>query len=533
MSKGRIPMTLSPRAIPVVLAALGLAVSGCGAEKKGSSATAAGTTAGGTSDAVLRIPYLADMSVPDPDVFYDIEGNSVILNTYDGLLRYAPGSTKIVGDLATTWTVSPDRLTYTFKLRPGVKFHSGAPLTAKAVKASFNRRLAVGQAPAYMLQPIASMATPGPLTFVVKLKHPVNPFLAYMASSWGPKIIGPAAIVTHAGKDHGQKWLSTHEDGTGPFELTGFARGRQYELTRNDAYWGEKPYFKKVLIKITPDMGTQRLELQNGDLDAVLHSFPASELSSLPSNLTVQKNDSFLRLMLYVNTAKAPFDDAAARAGLRSSIDIDTLVSEGYSGTAVKSTGAYPTALLPSQPPLPYKPDAAAAKAAVSKASTKKITLGYTSDESGVQRRVSELLQAQLQAAGYQATLKEVQLPQVYGYVKNLKSAPDLLLTTNTPDAADPDTWARIMFYSTGGLNFFGFKDATLDKELDQAVSAPKAKATKLYQQVAQRVIDSNSIFFLGDVKNVFVLDKSLTGVEQVPAYPWTVDLAKLKRGGA
>jgi peptide/nickel transport system substrate-binding protein len=118
----------------------------------------------------------------------------------------------------------------------------------------------------------------------------------------------------------------------------------------------------------------------------------------------------------------------------------------------------------------------------------------------------------------------------VYGYVNNLKAAPDLLLQTNTPDAANPDTWARIVFYTTGGLNFFGFHDPTVDRLLDEAVSAPFAKATALYQQVGQEVINANEIFFLGDVKNIFVLDKSLTGVEQVPAYPWTLTLASLKR---
>jgi peptide/nickel transport system substrate-binding protein len=264
-----------------------------------------------------------------------------------------------------------------------------------------------------------------------------------------------------------------------------------------------------------------------------MHSFPASELSSLPSSLTVQKETSLLRLLLYVNTNKAPFDDPAVRAGLRSTVDVDQLVSQAYEGTATKSAGPYPTALLPQQPALPYKPDAGAAKAAAGKASTKKITLGYSADESGVQRRVGEMLQAQLQGAGYSVTLKEVQLPQVYGYLNHLKSAPDLLLMTNTPDAADPDTWARILFYSSGGLNFLGFKDKALDAELDQAVSAPQAEATKLYQQAGQRIIDSNAMFFLGDVKNVFVLSKSLTDVQQVPAYPWTVDLAKLKRATA
>jgi peptide/nickel transport system substrate-binding protein len=516
------------RKILVPVLAVALLAAGCGANKK----SGADAPATGASNKVLRIPYLADMSVPDPDVFYDIEGNSVILNTYDGLLRYAPGSSKIVGGLAKSWKVSPDRLTYTFNLRPGVRFHDGSKLTSRAVEASFQRRLDVGQAPSYMLQPIKSMTTPGPLTFVVTLKHPVNPFLAYMASSWGPKIIGPGAIEQHAGGDHGQKWLRTHEDGTGPYRLTAFDRGRQYVLTRSASYWGSAPYFQKVIFKITPDIGTQRLELQNGDLDAILHSFPASELSSLPSSLTVKRENSYLRLMLYVNTHKAPFSDPAVRAGLRSTLDIKRLVSEGYAGTATASSGPYPPGLLPSQPALPYKNDPAAAKAAASKANSKAITLAYSADESGVQRRVSELLQGPLQAAGYKVTLKEVQLPQVYGYVKDLAHAPDLLLGTNTPDAADPDTWARIVFYSTGGLNFLGFSDKKLDALLDSAVDAPKAKADRLYAQVGQRVLDSNELLFLGDVKNVFVLSKKLAQVQNVPAYPWTVDIAALREAG-
>jgi peptide/nickel transport system substrate-binding protein len=472
------------------------------------------------------------MSVPDPDIFYDIEGNNVILSTYNGLLTYAPNSSQIVGDLATTWSVSPDRLTYTFHLRPGVKFHDGSPLTSQAVVRSFQRRLAINQAPAYMLKPIASMTTPNPLTLVVKLKHPVYPFLDYLASSWGPKIIGPDALVAHAGTDHAQTWLKTHDDGTGPFELTQFARGRQYVLTRSPSYWGARPFFREVLIKITPDISTQQLELQSGGLDAILHSFPAANLSSLSSNVHVDEFPSYLRLLLYVNTQKPPFNNPAVRAALRATINVPQLVSEAYSGTGTASTGPYPGALLSQQPPLPYAANTPAAAAGVKGASTKSITLAFTADESGVQRRVGELLQAALEAAGWQVAVKEVQLPQVYAYINNLNTAPDLLLQTNTPDAANPDTWARIVFYSSGGLNFLGFKDPKVDSMLDQAVSAPPAQATSLYRQVGQEVINQNEIFFLGDIKNVFVLSKSLGGVQQIPAYPWTVTLATLTRTG-
>jgi peptide/nickel transport system substrate-binding protein len=335
--------------------ALATVIAGCGSASSSSSSVGGAPTAS-TND-VLRIPYLGDMSVPDPDVFYDIEGNNVILSTYEGLLTYAPGTSQLIGDLATSWSVSADRLTYTFHLHPGVHFHDGSPLTSKAVVASFKRRLAVNQAPSYMLKPIVSMKTPNPLTLVVKLGHPVNPFLDYLASSWGPKIIGPAAIKTHAGKDFGQKWLQTHDDGTGPFQLTEFSRGRQYVLTRWNGYWGAKPFFKQVLIKITPDIGTQQLELQNGGVDTILHSFPAANLGSLSSNVKVYEYPSYLRLLLYVNTNKPPFNNPAVRASLRSTINVPQLVSEAYSGTGTASAGPYPKDLLANQPPLPYSPN--------------------------------------------------------------------------------------------------------------------------------------------------------------------------------
>ena len=213
------------------------------------------------------------------------------------------------------------------------------------------------------------MSTPDDATFVVKLRKRVAPFENYMASSWGPKIIGPDAIETHAGKDHGETYLRTHADGTGPFKLTAFERGRQYVLTRNDDYWGDKPFFREVRIKITPDIGSQRLQVVNGDLDAVTHSFPASELESLPDSLKVLKEDSFLQLMLYVNTNKAPFSDAGVRRGLRSTIDVPALVAQAYSGTATPAAGPYPGA-APVRPAARcrYGADAAQAAAAAAKA---------------------------------------------------------------------------------------------------------------------------------------------------------------------
>ena len=217
--------------------------------------------------------------------------------------------------LATSWDTSPDGLTYTFHLRNGVTFQDGTPFNSAAVKASFQRRINVNSAPAYMLAQVADMQTPDPMTFVVKLKSVVTPFMDYMASSWGPKIISPKALTDNAGNDFAQTWAKTNADGTGPYKLTAFNRGQNYTLTRSDGYWGTRANFATVNIRIIPDMNSQILQLRSGGLDVILHSFPVAELPTAKKdpNLTVKDFSSYLQSLLYINASKAPFNNLDLR----------------------------------------------------------------------------------------------------------------------------------------------------------------------------------------------------------------------------
>jgi peptide/nickel transport system substrate-binding protein len=496
----------------------------------GSACTSRSQPPQGREGGTLRLAYLADMAQADPDVFYDIEGNTVILSVYEGLLKYKPDSTEIIPSLAEKWEVSPDGLTYTFHLRTGVKFHDGTPFDAQAVKTAFQRRLDVGAAPAYMVQPIASMQTPDATTFVVRLKHPVAPFLHYLASSWGPKMISPKALTDHAGKDHAQTWLNEHAVGTGPFQLTTFKRGERYELTRFDGYWGQKAHLDKVEIRIIPDIGTQRLQLQSGDLDAILHSFPQAELESAKSNPDLQVRDfsAFLNNILYLNTNKKPLSDPALRKTLAGALNRDSLVKEVYGPYATPSTSTYPSGLLdPALAPVAYPPSETKAPAG-----TGKLTFAYTADDSGVHRRLAELIQQRLNAAGFSVTIKEVQLPQVFDYVKDLQAAPDMVMQTNTPDGAHPDMWARIEWYSTGGLNYLGYKSSQADRLLDKALeTTDKATADRDYGEAGKILAQDTAIIFVANPRDVMVLRKNLTGIEHVPNYPWALNLAALQKG--
>jgi peptide/nickel transport system substrate-binding protein len=505
----------------VAVALVATLVAGCGgAATKSSDASA------------LRVAFLTDMSVPDPDVFYDTEGNSLILSVYEGLLKYAPDSTKIVPSLATSYKVSPDGLTYTFALRRGVTFHDGSPLTAAAVKASLQRRRDVAGAPAYMLDKVKRISTPDDHTVVVHLSRRVGPFLNYLASSWGPKIIGPKAIKENAGKDFGQKYLQAHGDGTGPYRLTGFARGRAYTLTRNATYWGAKPAFATVLIKIEPSISAQRVQLAGGDLDAIMHAFPVSELKTLGDGIKIMQKPSLLRSLLYVNTNRAPFSNPTAREAVARALDVPSIVKEVYAGTAQPATGPYQPQILTNQPGAQESYDPAQAKALVARAGgPRDISLGFSADEP-VNRRTGELVQFGLEQAGFRVTLKPVPVAQLYDYINHPKNGPDLLIGTYAPDAAHPDAWSRIVWRTGGGLNLLGYSDPKVDALIDRAGTEQGAAADDLYRQVGRRIEASNAFISLANVDDVFLLAKSISAGDHFTPYPWLLDYATVKRTG-
>ena len=253
------------------------------------SAASAATAAKSASE--LTIPFLADMGPPDPDVFYSSEGLAVDNALYEGLLQYKLNNTNAVAPLlATSWSISPDAMTYTFNLRAGVKFHDGTPFTSSAAVASFKRRLAVNGGPAYMLDAVASTATPNDLTFVVHLKHPVSAFLSYLASPYGPRMMSPTVLTDHAGKDEAQTWLQTHDAGTGPYTISSWRTNQEYTLQRFADYWGPAPAVATIRIPIVPDILPQQVELSSGEVDMIVHGLTPQQVAPFAGKPEVHRH---------------------------------------------------------------------------------------------------------------------------------------------------------------------------------------------------------------------------------------------------
>ena len=487
------PRSLTKIAVVGMALATALGLAACSGSKTPSSGSTSGSTTAaltfgcnlatpsGTSPDghTLNLSFLQDPGQPpDPDIFYAGQGLILTTNTYEGLLTYKPGTATptLEPALATKWTASPDNKTFTFTLRQGVTFHDGTPFTSAAVAPSFARRAAVNQGPAYMVAPIASVTTQGPYAVTITLKSSNSAFLTYLASAYGPKMMSPTALAAHKGTDNDQKYLTTHDIGTGPYTLTKAEVGTAYELKAYPGYWGPKPYFTTVELPVVTDSSAQQLQFNNGQLAAILHDLPSSAVSSYLANKKVDSCTlpSMISEYFYVNPAHGMLTSAANRSALLEAIDTSAITNQAYYGRGSKATQIYPANMMPTSyavQNIPYDPSALKTIVSSLPSNEKSLTIGYDSSQPDSQI-VSNLISAELNADGLSVKVQSYPTSQIFGWVGNPKGAPDLMATPGWPDAPSPYTWGHISFDPGAGLNYFGCTDPTTTSELATALAS-------------------------------------------------------------
>jgi peptide/nickel transport system substrate-binding protein len=521
----------------LIAVALGVIVL-AGACSSSSPSSGGGSTTGkkgAVAPAVLNMAFNADMQVPDPDIFYEVEGNAVMTSVYEGLIRYAANSTTFEPALAESYTTSTDGLTYTFKLRSGVMFHDGTTMTANDAKVSFTRRTALGSvsAPGYMLADVAGYDTPDPLTFVIRLKEPVSAFLDYLASPYGPKVSSSATLSAHAGSDMAQSWLKTHDAGTGPYTMSEFIPGDHYTLMAAPNYWGPKPVVTEVHIVILPDITTQQLELRNGQLQLIMHGLSKNDVASYDndSKHQIQRFPANFKAMLMVNDNKGVFKSQDLRTALQSAINRQQIVSSVFGDVNAQiSTQMYPAGELQAGLAVDtpaYNPSLLAA--AVKGLSNKKVDVGYTTDDPRNQQ-AAEIVQTELQAAGLDATVRGITLAVTFDLPNHPDQAPDVLMTTQNPDASHPDNWARIFENTAGALNWLQCSVPAADAEMDLGLHSTTPTDVQAHYGKAGDLLQKAGCFDnIADVKEVLVAQAGYTGwVHQLSAL-FTVRFASLK----
>jgi peptide/nickel transport system substrate-binding protein len=360
-------------------------------------------------------------------------------NIYEGLTRIDANG-EVQPGLAESWTVSPDGLTYTFRLIHGVKFHDGSPFDCSVVKFSYDRAVAPDSVNAQkqLFEPIASTECPDAASAVVKLKRPTALFLFDMG--WGDAVmISPASAANN----------KTHPVGTGPFRFKQWVQGDRVELERNPDYWGAQPKLSAVTFKFIADPAAATAAMLAGDIDA-FPVFPAPEALDqfkADKRFAVHIGTTEGKTILALNNAKKPFDDIRVRRALIYAIDRKALIDGAQSGYGAPIGSHY----VPSDPGYvdltgvyPYDP--AKAKALLAEAGVAPGTeFTIMLPPPPYARRGGEVIAAMLEQVGLKAKLVPIEWAQWLDQVFS-RTDYDATIISHT-EARDLDIYARPKYY--------------------------------------------------------------------------------------
>lgn len=481
-----------PRTSKLLLGLLCSAMS-LGAWQAASAATAQDT---------LVIGKPADPQTLDPAVTFDNNDWTITYPSYQRLVSYKTdgdkSSTEVTGDLAESWTVSPDNLVWEFKIKPGNKFDDGTAVDAAAVKFSFDRLMTLKQGPSGAFPEDMVVAVIDPQTIRFTLKTPFAPFLFTLAHN-GASIVNP--LVANKGAET-NAWLSSHTAGSGPFRLTNWQKGQSVTMEPNPYFAGPKPAFKTVILKTIAEPSVRRLQLERGDLD-IIEDMPEDQLGALGGKpgLVVRDFPSLRVTYLYLNNKKGPLTDVNARRAITEAVDYNGIVKGILKDKAKLLNGPIPDGMWGYDSSLPVmKQDMAAAKNSLAKAPQKITNLNYMySDKDANWEPIGLTLQAALAPLGINLKLEKTANATLRERVGQADY--DIAVGTWSPDFADPYMFMNFWFDSKmqglqGNRSFYS--NPEVDKLIREAAAvSDTAKRIELYQTAQKKVLDDSVYAYL------------------------------------
>ena len=408
-------------------------------------------------------------------------------NIFESLTRI-DGKGEVQPGIAQSWTVSPDGLTYTFKLHAGVKFHDGTPFDCSVVQYSFKRAAAPDSTNAQkgFFEPIVSTECPDPATAVITLKRPTGAFLFDMGMG-DSSMIAPNSAAND----------KTNPVGTGPFVFKRWVKGDRVEIERNPNYWGTPAKLSAVTFRFVADPSAATAAVMAGDIDA-FPLFPAPEaLDAIRKDprFTVVVGTTEGKTIMSLNNEKKPFDDVRVRRALAYAIDRNALIEAlGGFGKPIGShyipgdpgyvdlTGAYP-----------YDP--AKAKALLAEAGIKpgwELTIKLPPP--GYARRGGEVIAAMLEQVGIKAKLVPVEWAQWLDQVFKQSDFDATIISHVEP--RDLDIYARDKYY----FNYHNAEYNALYKKYTETTD-PQARLDVVGQLQKKLSADEPNVFLFALAK--------------------------------
>ncbi|MFE1601518.1 ABC transporter substrate-binding protein [Methylobacterium sp. ID0610] len=458
------------------------------------------------SDDVLVVGQTAEPASLDPGVTTATNDARILVNLYDGLVRYRPGSLEVEPALAESWTVSEDGRRYSFRLRESVRFHDGSALDAAAVKFTFERLLD----PAHP----AAQTGPFPLAFLFRmverveavdartvrfvLREPFAPFLANLAGPTG-LVVSPKAVMEE-GRAFGRRPV-----GTGPFRFVEWQSSRKVTLARNPDYWDGTAASRLVIFRPLSDPNTRATEMLAGGVDLMTEMPPdALALFRNREGFAVHEQVGPHLWYLILNMQAGPLRDRRVRQAVNYAIDRRAIATHVLQGTAVPARGitapVFALADDPDLPGYPYDPERARRLLREAGAEGARLSFLVTEGGSGMLDPVAmgTAIQADLAAVGLDARISTYEWNAYLARVNRGLGEADMAemaWITNDPDQLPSLALRSDARPGQGGFNAGGYANPGLDRLLEEARRTTEPGRRRDLYRAVERIVAEDAPF--------------------------------------
>ena len=473
----------------------------------------------------------------DPYDANDTLSQAVAKSFYQGLMGFDK-SMKMIPVLADSYSASKDGLSYTFKLKKGVKFHDGTDFNAAAVKATFDRVTNPdNKLKRYTLyKNIAKTEALDANTVRFTL---VEPFSAFINSLAHPSavIISPAALTKY-----GSKGIAQNPVGTGPFKFVEWKATDYLKVSKWDGYW-KKGYPKVDSITWRPvvDNNSRSAIMQTGEANFTYPvPYEQTELLKSKPNLEVTAAPSIVHRYLSLNTQQKPFDNPKVREALNYAINKEALVKVVFNGYAIPAEGVIPkdVAFSTKLGPWPYNPVKARELLKEAGYPNGFETTLWSAFNHSTGQKIIQFVQQQLGVVGVKAQVLALEAGQRTERVESWQdpaTAPVRMYYVGWSASTGEADWAlRPLLASESfppkSFNTAYYKNDAVDADIAKALlTTDTAEKTKLYADAQQRIWKDAPWVFLVTEQLVSARTKNLTGFYVMPDASFNFDEVELK----
>ncbi|AKO99349.1 MULTISPECIES: ABC transporter substrate-binding protein [Marinovum] len=484
-----------------------------------------------TPPGVLIVGQIAEPKALDPAAVTAVNDFRILMNVYDGLVRYKDGTLEVEPALATDWEINEDGTVYTFTLREGVRFHDGSPFNAEAVKFNFDRMLNedhpfydTGPFPlSFFFSAVETVEALDEQTVRFTLNAPYAPFLSNLAYPTG-LIVSPAAVEQH-GADFGR-----NPSGTGPFRFAEWRSNEAVVVEANADYWDGAPELQAVVFRPITDANTRTAEMLAGGIDLMVEVPPVALSEFQDDSYAVHEQAGPHVWFLILNAKEGPFADRRVRQAANYAVNKSALVSEVLEGTAEVAAGPTPPAFAwaynESLEPYPYDPDKARELIAEAGADGAELTFYVTEGGSGMLDPIAmgTAIQADLEAVGFDVTIETYEwntfLGEVNPGLEGKADMAEMAWMTNDPDTLPFLALRTEAWPDKGGFNSGYYSNPKVDELLEAArVATDQEERARLYKEMQTIVQEDAPWVFVANWKQNAVTSDRVENFTLQPSF--------------